>query len=395
MAVENGNPRFYGSLLICLALGIVLRLIWPWDMEWKADEKLMFSMAQDAVQSSKLPYLGMDSGVGLKNAGFSVWPFAAFYMLATTPVGMTFIVMLVNALALGIMFHNARQMQSHKEVFLAGTVLVSVNVLMVIFSRKLWAQDVMPIFTAMIWFLHLKRERLWTFFFLGVLSALAGQLHISGFFYAFGLFAAMMMAKQFKLKSLALYGMGFLIGILPALHWIQSLILGGHTSNTSGSNIFKFEYFLHAAIDPLGINLKYSLGDELIPMVKHLYFLPLVAGMIIVAATVYSIIVYLRSQPFMSARLKWNNPIFFYGMAFVLIPGLLLTFSGSPIRSHYLIGAAPFLQIMFAKLWLKAGKKVLFMVMISQLILSVLFLWYVHHSTMINGDYGVPFKHQI
>lgn len=364
-------------------------------MEWKADEKLMFSMAQDAVQSGKLPLLGMDSGVGLKNAGFSVWPFAAFYLLAATPVGMTFIVILINVLALGIMFYNARQMQSHKEAFLAGTVLVSVNVLMVVFSRKLWAQDIMPIFTAMIWFLHLKRDRVWTFFVLGALCALAGQLHISGFFYAFGLFVAMILSKQFNVKRFTLYGMGFLIGILPAVYWIQSLFAGGHTSNTGWANVFKFEYFLHAAIDPLGINLKYSLGDELMPMVKQLYFLPLLAAGVILCATLYAIILFARSKPSLLSGLQWNNPVFFYGMAFVLIPGLLLTFSGSPIRSHYLIGAAPFLQVLFANFWLKAGKKWLFAIIVSQLILSALFLWYIHQSTAVNGDYGVPYRHQI
>jgi hypothetical protein len=66
-----------GSVLLACALacGIVLRLIWPADMEWKADEQRMFSWATAIGVTEPWPSLGMASGVALPNPGLSVWLF--------------------------------------------------------------------------------------------------------------------------------------------------------------------------------------------------------------------------------------------------------------------------------------------------------------------------------
>lgn len=391
--LKSGN-YFYLAIVLFLIVAVVFRLVWASDMEWKADEKLMYSLAETAVQKSALPAEGMDSGVGLKNAGFSVWPFAGFYFLSSQPITMNRMVMLSNILALFLMLYNASKMGEHKDVFLAAVALVGVNVLMVLFSRKLWAQDLMPIFTAGMWFLHLHRRHMWVLFLLGTISALAGQLHISGFFYGLGLFLAMVWAKQWNMKGFALYVLGFLAGMLPAIGWVQAILAGGSTSNTGWGNIAKLEFFLHALVDPLGINLSYSLGSELFPMVRATAYIPFIAAVILVSITLFAVIRFTRNVSFKKIRPIAGNPLWFYTIGFVLIPGLLLTFSGSPVRSHYLIGAAPFLQAAWAKVWLHSGKKALLAILVCQCLITASFLWYIHQSTGIQGDYGIPFRRQ-
>ena len=59
-------------------VGTLLRCCWPADMEWKFDEQEMFRLAGEAW-SQDLPLMGMPSGAGLPNAGFSIWPFALLY----------------------------------------------------------------------------------------------------------------------------------------------------------------------------------------------------------------------------------------------------------------------------------------------------------------------------
>ena len=59
-----------GSFLLpALAFGIVLRLIWPADMEWKRDEQLMFTWASAVGVTEPWPTQGMESGVRLRNPG--------------------------------------------------------------------------------------------------------------------------------------------------------------------------------------------------------------------------------------------------------------------------------------------------------------------------------------
>ena len=60
---------------LALALGLVFRLVWLSDMEWKGDEAWTFAQLRAFWQSRDLPPLGMASSAGLPNAGLSLWAF--------------------------------------------------------------------------------------------------------------------------------------------------------------------------------------------------------------------------------------------------------------------------------------------------------------------------------
>ena len=60
----------------CLAIGSVLRVIWPLDFEWKLDEKWMFRKAESIAHGYEpWPLLGMQNGIGTENPGAAVWLF--------------------------------------------------------------------------------------------------------------------------------------------------------------------------------------------------------------------------------------------------------------------------------------------------------------------------------
>src|SRR5690242_9424512 len=89
------------ALFACaLACGILLRLIWPADMEWKADEQRMFSWASAIGVTEPWPAVGMASGVALPNPGLSVWLFVPLARAASDPVALAQIVQVVNVIAL-------------------------------------------------------------------------------------------------------------------------------------------------------------------------------------------------------------------------------------------------------------------------------------------------------
>ena len=376
-----------------LLIGILLRFIWLQDMEWKADEKLMHALAKSAYEKGAIPDLGMPSGVGLPNAGFSIVPFAILYAFSTDPVLMTLGVALVNCIALLLFLVIALRLPQRKEEFACGIGLLSVNLLMVLYSRKLWAQDLLPIFMAGIWYLHTQRRFLLSLVGIGFLGVLAGQLHISGFFYLAGLFFTMWAAKQLNVRSVLAIGLGVLIGMLPAIPWMREVLSGAHTSNTGLHNIVKFEYFLHLLTDPSGINVQYSLGKHVMEFVQYCVYVPALLVMGIAASTVLGLI-QLFKRGISKLRLDLGDPLHFYVMAFVAVPGVLLTLSGSPVRSHYLIAAAPFAHAALAALWLKAGAKWYVIGLVCQLLMTIAFLYYVHQFGAPEGDYGIPYRLQ-
>src|SRR3954469_739203 len=87
-------------IFIAITAGLVMRLAWTNDMEWKSDEKLMYTMAHQVVNIHRLPETGMMSGGGIVNPAFSVAPFALFACFTDTPASMNFCVQLANALTL-------------------------------------------------------------------------------------------------------------------------------------------------------------------------------------------------------------------------------------------------------------------------------------------------------
>lgn len=386
--------------LIAAFITITFRIIWLYDMEWKADEWNMYALASQASNSGHWPSLGLVSGVGIKNAGFSIWPFILFYKISHSPVNMALMVALGNLLALISMYILATRSGRDSEALKWGVALVGVNVITVLFSRKIWAQDLIPIWVAALWATQFMKNKNLRFLINGILIALAGQLHISGYFIGAGIFITSWISGENSLKRSGILILGFAIGMGPAMHWLSSAIAGNHTSDVHLSYILKFEYFLHAATDPLGLNVLYSLGNADALQFAQLKFksiptfIPVICALGIVYFSLKGL-TKLSWNEIWGSRVNWlqsnlNRNL----MAFVILPGILLTLSGAPIRSHYLIGAAPFLHALFAKLWLKNGRTGMVIVWVLQGVITACFLWYIHTHTTIDGDYGVPYRHQ-
>lgn len=393
---SNKDISFLPSGLLfwlVLLIPVVLRFLWPFDIEWKGDEKEMIRLAGDAISQGHVPGLGMKNGVGFYNAGFSVLPFIPLVWISNHPVFISMAVMFLNVLALAFMWYISGKYIPQTQIFRAGILLAAVNMMAVLFSRKIWAQDLIPVFIALIWYLHLARKNYGFDLLAGICIALAGQLHLSGFFLGFGFIFSLYLFKKASLRSIAVIIAGVFVGMIPALPWINYLMNGAGASDASLSNILKFEFFLHLLTDTLGINVHYPLGNDTMKFLRGYYYLPLVAGILIAITTLFSLwAVYIRLFQRHHGDRLWKPDISFYVWGFILIPGILLTISGTPVRSHYLIGCMPFAHIAFSSLLLKAGTKYYWTVWTAQLIITLFFMVYVHTNCDISGDYGTPFR---
>ncbi len=139
-------------LAIVLVIAALMRLAYPGIVEFKHDEAYLSLLALDALAAGTLPVLGMPSSVGLPNAPASVWLLMIPYKLTNNPLVATMFVALLNVAGVGLLFVLARRLFDRHVAFMAA-LLYAVNLWAVVYSRKIWAQDMhTPLLLLALWF---------------------------------------------------------------------------------------------------------------------------------------------------------------------------------------------------------------------------------------------------
>jgi hypothetical protein len=396
-------------LLFCLVLGVVMRLIWTSDMEWKDDEKIMYDLANETAAKGNFPGIGMMSGGGVVNPGLSVAVFSGLSYLSDTPVGMARCVQVMNVLALLLLAWFAGKIIpfGEREVWLYGIALAAVSPLAVLFARKIWAQDTLPFFTSIIIIAMHYRNRKAAAFIFGWLSMLIGQIHMSGFFLATGWIAFSFLYDLYHRNKIQWiwFIAGAVIGLIPLIPWLQYVSENKQGSYLLLKHVLQFRVYIYGFLDSLGLNLVYTFEKEIgafyafprFYLVGAIYILLLSAA----AFTLYLNILLIRS---IFKQIKTNGFIQyifhcsvarFYLQGIFIGLGILMTFSGTEIYPHYLICVFPFTYIALSRLY-SQHRNVFKGIVICQAALSVLFLLYVHVNDGIkDGDYGVTYKKQV
>ncbi len=398
-----------------VAAGIILRLLWGNDMEWKWDERLMYIAALDIANGGGLPATGMKSGGGIENPGLSMWVFGLIAKITTNPVGMVRIVIISNILALlGFLTFALRKFKDKDRViWLWGIALAAVSPTAILFSRKLWAQDILPFLSFLIILGHQYRHKRWGAFLWGFVGALAGQIHMSGFFFAFGLFAfTVWYDYKNKLKSKWMFWItGSVIGAIGLIPWFLYLINNAGASKLSILHIFQFNFFIYWFIDPAGLNITYSLRESIKQFVMwpsingiNTYLIALIhIGLIIIAGCTISgiykhikkMIDLIRQKQFLKTIASNHETNFFYLMAILLGLGILMTLSCIWIQPHYLIIAFP-LPYIFVMRMLYPRIKLMMATLVLQLLLSIAFFSFIHQTRgTTNSDYGKTYEYKI
>ena len=362
-------------------------------MEWKYDEQEMFRLAGEAWKNG-LPLMGMPSGAGLPNAGFSIWPFALLYGINPTPLFMAMGVQWLNVVALALMLYCAlRYEEPVKTQLLWGLAMYAVSLMPVLFARKIWAQDLLPVFIAVLWWGYLYRNRWYALALTGIFCAFAGQLHLSGFFYAGGFLLAMVLLKQINRRQWLWFLAGALPAALPGIPWMLAVFKGGG-GISHFNNILKLEYWLRLVTDAPGFNMYYFAAGE------WKDFMAFPAGTylsVLLALGIGGLILFgiYRTVKTGFPEAKPSQPIGFLLFVFVVIPGILMTLSGIPVRSHYMIGALPMTCILISVIVSRTFKYGVQFIVSLQLVFTLLFLLFIHQSDTVRGDYGTPYRKQL
>ena len=135
-------------VLLILAVAAVTRLGRPDLTEFKADEGRLMTAAL-SMAGGELALRGISSSTGFPNAPMSVWLYAIPLRFWPHPYAATLFTGLLSVAAVGATYWLGRRYWGVRAAAVAALML-AVSPWAIIFSRKIWAQDLLPLF-AMGW----------------------------------------------------------------------------------------------------------------------------------------------------------------------------------------------------------------------------------------------------
>jgi hypothetical protein len=407
---------------MALVASALLRFSYAGDMEYKGDERFMFDRSQHIGESEPWPELGMTSGGGLKNPALSIWIFAILARVfgANTPLALDHAVIVLNVAAFAIFFGAAWFLSKprEKEMWLWGGALAAVSPVAVLLHRKIWAQSTLPIFCVLFLIGWWKRGRYEGAILWGLMGALLGQIHMSGFFFAFGFFAweaALGWSRRDRppTKWIGWVG-GSILGSITLVGWVKYVLSGvDHGEGWSFAEVTSGRFLRTWFSDGLGLGLDYSLGSKYFDFLRY----PLVgeskdfypalymqgatfcAGAVITLASAVLALRWLVAGGSMKSAVRGSSEIAHtLGAAFFGF-GIALTLSGVHIFRHYLLVTFPLEWVSFAYLAFAATRRpraFLLVMWCAQLGLSATFLHYIHvNGGAVGADYGPAYSKQI
>ncbi len=419
-AAESGRAWLVG-LAAALALGVFLRLLWPLDIEYKADEAWMFERAQEVGRTEPWPWTANEASVGIPNPGLVVWVFLALDKLsgADDPAELARAVQVMNGAALGllVLFVWRCVPRGEREAWLWAAALVAVNPLAVLFHRKLWSPSVMPAFTVVMLAGWWWRRRRGGAFALGLVGMVLGQLHLSGFFFAAG-FAAWALLLDRRRVAWRWWLAGCVVGFLPALPWVVTVLRspeGGPSRGIRWAHALELKFWARWMLEPLGFGIDYTLEGQFVDFLRY----PLWGGRPTYLVLALHAVLALAAVAVAARGLRWlwgerrrlfdavvgrDTPSDFTVAAAFWGYGAVMTLSCCSVHRHYMVILFPLQFVWLARLVLpragapagvvNLGRALLLALCVSQALITANFLNYVHLNPAIRGEYGVAYGAQ-
>lgn len=199
MVASSGRRLFEGAaLLFILLLAAYLRLSYPGIVEYKRDEANLSRLALDVAHGRAFHLLGIGSSVGFPNAPMNVYLLAVPYWFDDSPILATQFIGLLNVGAVLALYIVARHYYGIIPALLAA-LLFAANPWAVIFSRKIWAQNMLPVFVVLVFWTAVAgfiKDRRWGQVLHLPLLVTAGQVHYAAFVLIPGTLIALIMGRK-------------------------------------------------------------------------------------------------------------------------------------------------------------------------------------------------------
>ena len=170
-------------LAVIVAVGAWLRFQHLELLEFKGDEAFAANRALEFVRGGKLPTSGLMSSVGVSNPPLFIWLLIPMFFVTSSITGVCCLIASLGLAAVVATWWIGRKYYGPLTGLLAAALFATAP-WAVIYSRKIWAQDFVPVFaTATMWAVHAlvlgKKPK--AVFWALCLPLCVIQIHYSGF----------------------------------------------------------------------------------------------------------------------------------------------------------------------------------------------------------------------
>lgn len=394
----NDTIYMFGFTIIT-ALAAIFRTIYPELIEFKADEAQNLFLAARPIFGHPFPPGATVSSIGILNPPLINYLLFPFTLISLNPKAISLMIGLLNSLFIGIFFLIVKKYYGMITAIFSS-LLMAFSPWMILFSRKIWAQDLLVPFVVIL-FLSIhkllvdKKTKYWLVYTL--ISLLLIQLHQSSLIFI--IILTTFLIKKVKINFFSCF-LGVVLGFLPLipyfLYVLNNLWIDPSTIIVSGGK-FSATFFPVIFIRPLQIlsqgNFRFILGDD---NLTFAHFFPFVYQFKQISYLEYLLVP-------LGMVLFWkdfkNLRFLIYSTIILLIVYFFLHFS--PFM-HYILILTPFLFLFlgYALFFLyqqkdkliKISSLILFTTFITVSILfNAAFLRLLDIKKEIKGDYGVSF----
>lgn len=377
---------FIPFLIFVLALAIRL---WNFsDIEFKFDQAYAIYKANLFWENGKFPLTGLVSSTFTNNPPFFIYLLLVPVLISKNPLFISFLFALSGSCSVLILYLILKKY----SLFLAisSAILFATSIWPIIFSRQIWAQDLLPLFSVLIIYFSLKKAVMP----LIILSLWAFQVHFSGFLVIpFTIIVLIGVRKKIKPKALLL---GLFIGFLPLFPYLFFQIKQKFVDFSLLFSCDQCSYDLNSIIKPFrlvaGLNYDYLLGLDYPEFLKTL---PLVK--VVLAIFNFQLLLVFIGLLLVIFKKKKLQPL-----ALFLFLLLSLSFlSRRPVAPYYhelslplifvFVGISLWQIYQIEKIGKIAGLLALIICLIANLIYVGHFYNFVHRQKQIDGDYGLVY----
>lgn len=403
MILKKITSNIFLQLVLIVFFAAIFRLSNLDLIEFKYDEALSTFQAFLFYIYPNVPQVGLIASTGMYNFPLFNYLLIIISLFSKNPQYISFIIALINVGMIALYFLLNKKLFSTSIAFVSAMTL-AISPWAIIFSRKIWAQDLILLFAVPFYYyflLILKTKKAKNLSILIFLLFLLVQLHASGIFLAISTFIIFIIFKIKLSRSSILRGLvwGFIFLIPFLIFEISSTPFCrdcvAFFEYQKLSHYFDIENFLRPFQILNGLNFRYLLGDDYSDFLKFSPILQPIIYIFILEIFIFIIIAicYFKNK---------NNK--YYLLFLVTLIPLLYFVTRTPAYLHYYVIILPLVCLIYALLfnYLYSLRKNLtyksFIILIflfffiSKLIFTLLFFQFIEQKRDISGDYGPIFK---
>jgi hypothetical protein len=351
----------YTLLVAVLLLAAYLRLNHLDWTEFKLDEANLSQLAYRMARAGEIPLTGIGSSVGIVNPPLAAWLLAIPYALSASPIVATGFIALSNVVAVALCYGLGRRMfapfgERAWWAAVSAALLFAVAPWAVFHSRKVWAQDLLPLFVMLyVWFGYraFVQRKAWSLLGHGLALAAMIQIHYSAL-WLIPVSAAWLIAFARRVRLVPLI-VTIVIGVIAFAPFVVADGLRGWPSVTRLLDLTRQP----AVTDTMAIHLAQiaTTGEEIHSLAGPQEFenyralvpfndaVSALSGLLVIGGSIAATLDGARAV----RRRRWNDQAAagFMLLTWLLVPVLAQLSHRTPLYVHYFIVVlpAPFMLI--------------------------------------------------